>query len=95
MQIIIKLVKCHMHDRQALQYIVFLRHFFNHLKTLFNHVSPVKVNFQPLEVVFCYGDPQFQVVENYSYLFNLRANTYKIKYEIGPQSTRLKKDKDV
>ena len=34
-------------------------------------------NFQPLEVVYRYSDPQPQVVENYSYLFNLRPNIYK------------------
>ena len=34
-------------------------------------------NFQPFEIVFCYRDPQPQVVENYSYLFNLRPNIYK------------------
>ena len=33
--------------------------------------------FQPLEVVSRYRDPQPQVVENYSYLFNLRPNIYK------------------
>ena len=31
-------------------------------------------NFQPLEVVSHYRDPQPQVFENYSYLFNLRQN---------------------
>ena len=35
----------------------------------------VYLNFQPFEVVPRYRDPQPQVVENYSYLFNL-----KIKY---------------
>ena len=35
------------------------------------------LNFQPLEVVSRYRDPQPQVVENYSYLFNLRRNIYK------------------
>ena len=30
------------------------------------------LNFHPLEVVSRYRDPQFQVAENYSYLFNLR-----------------------
>ena len=29
-------------------------------------------NFQPLEVVDRYRDPQLQVVENYSYLYTLR-----------------------
>ena len=33
--------------------------------------------FHPLEVVSRYRDPQPQVVENYSYLFNLRPNIYK------------------
>ena len=37
----------------------------------------VYLNFQPLEVVSRYRDPQPQVVENYSYLFNLRPNIYK------------------
>ena len=40
-------------------------------------VQPVKryiknLNFHPLEVVRRYRDPQLQVGENYSYLFNLR-----------------------
>ena len=35
------------------------------------------LNVQPLEVVSRYRDPQPQVVENYSYLFNLRPNIYK------------------
>ena len=34
-------------------------------------------NFQPLEVVSRYRDPQPQVLENYSYLFNLRPNVYR------------------
>ena len=37
----------------------------------------IYLNFQPLEVVSRYRDPQPQVVENYSYLLNLRANIYK------------------
>ena len=38
------------------------------------------VNFQPLEVVSSYRDPQPQMAENYSYLFNLRHNIYKSWY---------------
>ena len=41
---------------------------------------PAKItylNFQPLEVVSRYRDPQPQVIENYSHLFNLRTNIYK------------------
>ena len=34
----------------------------------------IYLNFQPLEVVSRYRDTQPQVVENYSYLFNLRPN---------------------
>ena len=34
-------------------------------------------NFQPLEVVSRYRDPQPQVVENYPYLINFRPNIYK------------------
>ena len=34
------------------------------------------LNFQQLEVVSRYRDPQPQVVENYSYLFNFRPNIY-------------------
>ena len=36
----------------------------------------INLNFQPLEVVSRYSDPQPQVVENYSYmyLFNFRPN---------------------
>ena len=37
----------------------------------------IYLNFQPLEVVSYYSDPQPQVVENCSYLFNLRPNIYK------------------
>ena len=36
-----------------------------------------KLNFQPLEVVSRYRDPQLQVGENYSYLFNWRPNICK------------------
>ena len=32
------------------------------------------LNFNPLEVVHRYRDPQLQVGENYSYLFDLRSN---------------------
>ena len=35
------------------------------------------LNFQPLEVVSHYRDPQLQVVKNYSYLFNLWPYIYK------------------
>ena len=35
------------------------------------------LNFHPLEVASRYRDPQLQVGENYSYLFNLRPNIYK------------------
>ena len=31
-------------------------------------------NFQPFEVVSRYRDPQLQVVENYSYLFNYTSS---------------------
>ena len=37
----------------------------------------IYLNFQPLEVVSRYRDPQLQVAENYSYLFNLSPNIYK------------------
>ena len=37
----------------------------------------IHLNFQPLEFVSRYRDPQPQVVENYSYLLNLRPNIYK------------------
>ena len=45
------------------------------IKTI--HPYPFKLiylYFQPLEVVSRYRDPQPQVVENYSYLFNSRPN---------------------
>ena len=35
------------------------------------------LNFQPIEIVSRYRDPHPQVVENHSYLFNLRPNSYK------------------
>ena len=34
-------------------------------------------NFQPLEVLSRYRDPQPQVIENYKYFFNLGPNIYK------------------
>ena len=37
----------------------------------------IYLNFQPLEVVFRYRDPQLQGAENYSYLFNLRPDFCK------------------
>ena len=37
----------------------------------------IHLNFQPLEVVSRYREPQPQVVKNYSYLFNLGPNIYK------------------
>ena len=37
----------------------------------------IHLNFQPLEVVSRYSDPQPQVVEIYSYLFNLKPYIYK------------------
>ena len=36
------------------------------------------MNFQPLEVVSRYRDPQLQVAENYLYLFNLTPNICKL-----------------
>ena len=36
------------------------------------HAELIYLNFQPLEVVSRHRDPQPQVVENYSHLFNLR-----------------------
>ena len=35
------------------------------------------LNFHPLKVVSRYREPQLQVGENYSYLFNLRSNICK------------------
>ena len=44
--------------------------------TAFNtyRVKVIYFNFQPLEVVSRYRDPQLQVAENYSYLFNVSTN---------------------
>ena len=42
----------------------------------------IYLNFQPLDVVSHYRDPQPQVVENYLYLFNFRPNIYKSWYLI-------------
>ena len=41
-----------------------------------NHypVRVIYLNFKPREVVSCYRDPQLQVAENYSYLFDLSTN---------------------
>ena len=38
------------------------------------------LNFRPLEAVSRYRDPQLQVGENYSYLFNLRPNISRCMY---------------
>ena len=35
------------------------------------------LNFQPLEIVYRYRDPQLQVTENYCCLFNLSTNIWK------------------
>ena len=35
------------------------------------------LNFHPPEVLSCFYDPQLQVGEDYSYLFNLRSNICK------------------
>ena len=40
-------------------------------------VRSSNLNFQPLEVVSRYRDPQLQVDENYPYLFHLRTNISK------------------
>ena len=48
--------------------------------TKYSSFDPGKLiysHFQPLEVVSRYRDPQPQVVENNSYLFNFRPNIYK------------------
>ena len=37
----------------------------------------IYLNFEPLEVVSRYRDPQLQVVENYSYMFNLKPDINK------------------
>ena len=37
----------------------------------------IYLNFQPLEVVSRFRDPQLQVLENHSCLFNLRPEIYK------------------
>ena len=47
---------------------------------LYINPQPAKLfffNFQPLEVMSRYRDPQLQVVENYSNLFNLSTNICK------------------
>ena len=48
----------------------------------FHNINPYPpklnyLNFQPLEVVSRYRDPQIQVAENYSYLFNMGTNICK------------------
>ena len=37
----------------------------------------IYLNFHPLEIVSRYRDPQLQVAENYSYLFNCSPNICK------------------
>ena len=49
---------------------------YTQLLSFFNLYPANLVNFQPLEVVSRYRDPQPQVAENYSYLFNLRPSIY-------------------
>ena len=49
--------------------------------TNFNpQTAELNLNFHPLEVVCRYRDPQLQVGENYSYLFDLRSNICKYWY---------------
>ena len=49
-----------------------------HMKTVNPYTAKViYLGFQPLEVVSRNHDSQSKVVENYSYLFNLRPNIYK------------------
>ena len=50
--------------------------------TVHQHFNPLAakvsgLNFQQLEAVSRYRDPQLQVVENYSYLFDLGQNIRK------------------
>ena len=52
--------------------MILSKQFFNPYRAKLIHL-----NLQPPEVVSRYRDPQPQVVENYSYLFNLRPNIYK------------------
>ena len=40
-------------------------------------LSGLSLNFQPLEVVSRYRDPQPQVIKNYTYLFILRRNIWE------------------
>ena len=40
-------------------------------------ISVIYLNFYPLEIVSRYRDPQLQVIENYSYVFNLSTNICK------------------
>ena len=47
-----------------------------HILTL-KTVQLNNINFHPLEVVTPYRDPQLQVGEHYSYLFNLRPTICK------------------
>ena len=59
----------------------FIRKFPFHMPVhLIHPYSPklIYLNFQPLEVVSRYRDPQLQVAENYSYLFNLSTNICKL-----------------
>ena len=51
--------------------------------TYFINPYPAKLiylNFRQIKVVSRYRDPQLQVAENYSYLFNLKPNIYKSWY---------------
>ena len=42
------------------------------------HTNLIHLNLHPLEVVSRYSDTQLQVGENYSYLFNLTQNIFKL-----------------
>ena len=46
------------------------------------HATVIYLNFHPLEVVSRYREPQLQVGENYSYLFNLIFILCNISYLI-------------
>ena len=44
---------------------------------IINPAKLIALNFQPLEVVFRFRDPQLQEADNYSYLFNMSINICK------------------
>ena len=53
-------------------------------QNVWEHLTLTSLNFQPLEVVSRYRDPQPQVVDNYLYLFNLGPKNWCLNNNLFP-----------